>query len=113
MANAGAAADWPNWRDESSYAYTKSLTRREWAWEFLRRNVEFQRDLSVALEQIEYLEKRAKRDIVKSPVDLSKWGVMFRGVLALRRGHPVVPASLPLCSPGNRGPRIACSGSCL
>ena len=113
MANAGVTADWPDWRDENSYAYTKFLTRRGWAWEFLRRNIGFQRDLSVVLEQAEYLERGAKRDIVKSPVDLTKWGVMFRGVFASRRGHPMVPASLPLCSPGNCRPRIAYSRSCL
>jgi hypothetical protein len=27
-----------NWRDPSSYAYTKNLTHDDWAWEFLRRN---------------------------------------------------------------------------
>ena len=27
-----------NWRDVSSYAYTKNLTHDDWAWEFLRRN---------------------------------------------------------------------------
>jgi len=28
----------PNWRDPTTYAYTKNLTREAWAWEFLRRN---------------------------------------------------------------------------
>jgi hypothetical protein len=27
-----------NWRDLSSYAYTKNLSHDDWAWEFLRRN---------------------------------------------------------------------------
>jgi len=28
----------PRWRDASNYAYTKRLTRDDWAWEFLRRD---------------------------------------------------------------------------
>ena len=28
----------PNWRDPSSYDYTRNLMREDWAWEFLRRN---------------------------------------------------------------------------
>ena len=28
----------PDWRDASSYDYTRDLTAEGWAWEFLRRN---------------------------------------------------------------------------
>jgi Family of unknown function (DUF6499) len=28
----------PDWRDASDYAYTKRMTRDDWAGEFLRRN---------------------------------------------------------------------------
>jgi hypothetical protein len=28
----------PDWRDASSYGYTRDFTRQAWAWEFLRRN---------------------------------------------------------------------------
>lgn len=38
--NHGATAP-PPWRDRSAYAYTASLSLREWAWEFLRRNPDF------------------------------------------------------------------------
>jgi transcriptional regulator len=31
----------PNWRDASSYDYTRDLTREGWAWEFLRRNQDY------------------------------------------------------------------------
>lgn len=31
----------PAWRDRRHYDYTSRLSRREWAWEFLRRNCEF------------------------------------------------------------------------
>ncbi|MDX8535795.1 DUF6499 domain-containing protein [Mesorhizobium sp. VK25A] len=39
---------WPTWRDERSCDYTLHLTRRSWAWEFLRRNSAFQHDLARA-----------------------------------------------------------------
>ena len=31
----------PDWTKDSDYAWTDALSRREWAWEFLRRNPEF------------------------------------------------------------------------
>ena len=31
----------PDWTDERAYDYTARLARREWAWEFLRRNRDF------------------------------------------------------------------------
>ena len=70
-------AEFPDWRDEKAYAYTARLTRREWAWEFLRRNGEFQRDLKTALEYADLQKETAAITIVKSPVDLTKWGAMF------------------------------------
>jgi hypothetical protein len=46
--NSGAASseipDWlPNWREPSEYPDAKKTTARQWAWEFLRRNPEYQR----------------------------------------------------------------------
>ncbi len=36
--------DWlPDWRDESEYPNIKKATSKEWAWEFLRRNPEYQK----------------------------------------------------------------------
>jgi hypothetical protein len=34
----------PNWKNENDYAYTTSLTPAGWAFEFLRRNKEYQKD---------------------------------------------------------------------
>lgn len=31
-----------NWKKESDYGFTKELTKKQWAWEFLRRNTEYQ-----------------------------------------------------------------------
>jgi len=74
-------ADRPDWRDENAYTYTARLTRREWAWEFLRRNSDFQRDLKVALEHADIQKEGAAITIVNSPFDLAKWGVMFRDIV--------------------------------
>ncbi|GLS33062.1 hypothetical protein SAMN04488498_14011 [Mesorhizobium albiziae] len=76
----GSAADWPDWWEKSSYAYTAHLTRRDWAWEFLRRNPAFRHDLANALERSEWLEHRTSLDIIASRVDLARWDVLFRGL---------------------------------
>lgn len=78
MVELGIRSDWPDWWDEGSYDYTARLTRRGWAWEFLRRNPAFQRDLLRALERVEHVESRGFLDVFVSPVDLSRWGVLFR-----------------------------------
>ncbi|WP_394890001.1 transcriptional regulator domain-containing protein [Mesorhizobium sp. AaZ16] len=75
-----SAADWPDWWDTSSYGYTAHLTRRDWAWEFLRRNAAFRHDLAQALERAEWLESRSSLDIIASRVDLARRGVLFRGL---------------------------------
>ncbi|EHK54580.1 transcriptional regulator domain-containing protein [Allomesorhizobium alhagi] len=76
----GSAADWPDWWDKNSYDYTAHLTRRGWAWEFLRRNPAFRHDLAIALERAEWLERRTSLDIIASRVTLARWGVLFRGL---------------------------------
>lgn len=42
----------PDWMKEEDYAWTGVLARREWAWEFLRRNPDFQSDWNHT--QLEY-----------------------------------------------------------
>jgi hypothetical protein len=42
----------PDWTKEEDYTWTGVLARREWAWEFLRRNPEFRSDWNSA--QLEY-----------------------------------------------------------
>lgn len=34
----------PDWRDASEYAFTSELGGAQWAWEFLRRNVDYRRE---------------------------------------------------------------------
>ncbi|MFB9984581.1 transcriptional regulator domain-containing protein [Mesorhizobium newzealandense] len=75
-------ADWPDWCDDRAYQHTFRLTRREWAWEFLRRNPAFRNDLAKALEGAEWLGSPRSLDIIASRADLTRWGVLFRGLLA-------------------------------
>ncbi|BBD36278.1 hypothetical protein Amn_11580 [Aminobacter sp. Y103A] len=81
MVMIGNDADWPDWQDEKSYRYTRHLTRRGWAWEFLRRNPTFQRDLRRALEQAEFGERRFNVEVVRSPLDLTRWRLLFRKLI--------------------------------
>ncbi|WP_417462988.1 transcriptional regulator domain-containing protein [Kordiimonas sp.] len=99
-------ADRPDWRDDQAYACTVRLTRREWAWEFLRRNSEFQRDLKVALDHAVVQKEGAAITIVNSSLDLTKWGVMFRDVGERGRCRLLVPAALSIRSSGAGGGRI-------
>lgn len=78
MVEPGSGTSWPNWWDKRSYGYTAYLTRRGWAWEFLRRNPTFQRHLRCALERVDHKKIRQSLDVMASPVDLSNWGVLFR-----------------------------------
>ncbi|PAQ05695.1 hypothetical protein CIT26_29260 [Mesorhizobium temperatum] len=68
----------PDWWDERSYDYTAHLTVRGWAWEFLRRNPAFQRDLLAALQRANNLSRSAPVEVIASAGDLSRWGVLFR-----------------------------------
>ena len=52
MSNSDETFQLPDWTDDHAYDYTARLARREWAWEFLRRNREFRAAWRVA--QIEY-----------------------------------------------------------
>jgi hypothetical protein len=40
-----------DWRDSEQYAYTQELNFRQWAWEFLRRNVDYQTDWLKAVKK--------------------------------------------------------------
>ncbi|MCR4265838.1 transcriptional regulator domain-containing protein [Nitratireductor sp. ZSWI3] len=77
----GSVADWPDWRFRNTYGHTRRLTRRGWAWEFLRRNPAFRRDLMRALEHARYAERRMDVDVITSSFNLAGWGLLFRKLL--------------------------------
>ena len=51
------------------------LTRREWAWEFLRRNPAFQRDWENAADYLAEPKNSLPRGMAGT---LEKWGILFR-----------------------------------
>ncbi|MER9751605.1 DUF6499 domain-containing protein [Mesorhizobium sp. M0140] len=70
---------WPDRQDDRAYGYVEQLTSRGWAWEFLRRNPDFQNHLTNALRGAERTNARSV-DIISLPsntVDLSRWGLLF------------------------------------
>ncbi len=69
------------WLKAASYAYTHRLTRRGWAWEFLRRNKDYVVDWGVAQDEVTILPEQG------GPVTLrlgavgfrmQRWGLIFR-----------------------------------
>ncbi|PBB39786.1 hypothetical protein CK221_03045 [Mesorhizobium sp. WSM3868] len=100
MVMIGNDVDWPDWQDEKSYRYTRQLTRRGWAWEFLRRNPAFQCDLRHALGQAEFAEMRFEVEVVRSSFDLTRWGLLFRKLVEARCGCVLVLPPMPPCSAG-------------
>ncbi|WP_436251423.1 transcriptional regulator domain-containing protein [Mesorhizobium amorphae] len=103
MVMIGNDADWPDWQDEKSYRYTRHLTRRGWAWEFLRRNPAFQRDCRLSLEQAEFAERWFEVEVVRSSLDLTQWGLLFRRLVEARCGCFLVLPPMPACSAAHCG----------
>ena len=60
----------PDWSDCDAYSFTQSLTREQWAWEFLRRNDDYIRDYAWFIQTWQELEK----DYGKPPNrDFQRW----------------------------------------
>jgi hypothetical protein len=56
----------PDWRSAAAYAYLNDLNPAELAWEFLRRNPDYQRDYRAAAGHTEFPEALTLR-----------WGLPF------------------------------------
>jgi len=70
----------PDWLTDKPYTYTERLSGPQWAWEFLRRNVEFRADWRKA--QLEYGLSGYDPPVtmMMSQYDtpmLSKWGLLY------------------------------------
>ncbi|WP_425499244.1 transcriptional regulator domain-containing protein [Hoeflea poritis] len=74
-------ADWCN---AQAYVYTLRLTRLGWAWEFLRRNQEFRVNLARVIGSSAQIESHFADARFRSEMDLSRWGVLFRGLAGSR-----------------------------
>jgi hypothetical protein len=62
----------PDWRSAAAYAYLDELNPAELAWEFLRRNPDYQRDYRAAA-----LDAAGQPEFPE-PLIL-QWGLRFRG----------------------------------
>ena len=76
-----------DWRSPDAYEDLRSLDAPGFAWEYLRRNPEFQRDQS----KLERAARGGALDSAEEEAFTRRWGVRFRG----RR-----PGREPLCAVG-------------
>lgn len=78
MSNLPHCADW---RNAECYEYTRDLTDREWAWEFLRRNKDYAVDWARASDSIVVLQKDnhvPRLKLVNGGPQMLRWGLIFR-----------------------------------
>jgi hypothetical protein len=61
----------PQWRSDAAYAYLNELQPAELAWEFLRRNPNYQRDFQAAADAT-----ADQADLSESLI--AQWGLRFR-----------------------------------
>jgi len=67
-----------DWQLPESYRPLVRLTRRQWAWEFLRRNPIFREELISSLHGVEETNGKGGLQKVRYFAELSRWGVLFR-----------------------------------
>ena len=68
-----------DWRDPGAYEWTRSLDAFGFAWEFLRRNPEF-------VKELRFLKRKARRrplSLTEKELFSLRWGVRFRGALRI------------------------------
>ena len=58
----------PNWKDPSAYPDPKKTDIEQWAWEFLRRNPEYQKDY-----EIMKVVKKKNSEFVQTPYGYGLW----------------------------------------
>ena len=65
----------------ANYDYTRHLTRRGWAWEFLRRNKHYVVDWGVAQGEVTMLQGQGGPVRLRLGADatrMQRWGLIFR-----------------------------------
>ncbi|WP_352572089.1 DUF6499 domain-containing protein [Mesorhizobium sp. M0074] len=73
---------WPDWRRHEAYHYARRLPRTAWAWEFLRRNPQFQRDHAKMAPSACIVGAQADMKIIELTTGssfLRQWSLLFRG----------------------------------
>ncbi|WP_352906942.1 DUF6499 domain-containing protein [Mesorhizobium sp. M0816] len=73
---------WPDWRRHEAYHYARRLPRTARAWEFLRRNPQFQRDHAKMAPSACIVGAQADMKIIELTTGssfLRQWSLLFRG----------------------------------
>ncbi|WP_352964220.1 DUF6499 domain-containing protein [Mesorhizobium sp. M1393] len=81
-------ACWPDWRRHEAYHYARRLPRTAWAWEFLRRNPQFQRDHAKIAPSACIVGAQADMKIIELTTGssfLRQWSLLFRGCATIGR----------------------------
>ena len=69
-----------DWSSRSSYDYTAELAHRDWAWEFLRPNPEFQKSRQQSQDRFEVVSAELALTIIRARVKqsgLNRWGCLY------------------------------------
>ena len=64
----------PDWRDPAAYAYTRTLTRDAWAWEFLRRSPNYRAAFVRSAEPIRRARHTGVRQTTGVDEAAQRWG---------------------------------------
>lgn len=61
-----------DWRAPAAYGHAQSIPAAGFAWEYLRRNDEYRRD-------VHRLKRKSRDDIEAQTAFTNRWGLRFRG----------------------------------
>jgi Family of unknown function (DUF6499) len=76
-----------NWRSSATYEYVNELDPAEFAWEFLRRNPEYQRDVRTI--------RREPSPDDDTEASARLWGLRFRGRPEYASGYRLAGLAAP------------------
>lgn len=104
MSEPDGTADEPDWRRSETYDYTRSLPRRGWAWEFLRRNPDYRREWMPPPDKatIEAIRPALTVQTLRATEhDRPQRGLLFRQFTESQCDRILASGALPPCAPGN------------
>lgn len=81
MAEPGEMVGGSDWRRDATYDYTDALPRRAWAWEFLRRERDFQQAWSETSDTVAIETPAPNVTVMTAGAelrDMARWGLFFR-----------------------------------
>lgn len=99
-----------DWRCEDAYDYTDVLPRRAWAWEFLRRDRDYQKAWSDVSTTVRIETPSPNLTVITAGAELAemaRWGLFFRRPARAGRDRgrrPLGPARLSPCPANVRAP---------